>query len=1392
MKAAACSSAKPNVKVLSEQAVVVCNCLTSGVSMPLTTVFFRAVRHLAWLCIALVLAGCGGASSDTPPPTGTVSGLVLSATTGTGLAGVAVSGGGQTATTTSTGAYTLSGVGVGSAVVLKFELSGYAPGYRRVSVAANATSATNARLSAVGATQTIAAAAGGTVGTASGPAQVVLPAAGLVNKASGAAATGQVTVAITAIDPSLDAANMPGDYSARGTDGNAQTIESFGAISVNLSDAAGNRLDLASGQTATVRVPLATRSTTPSATIPLYYFDETAGVWVQQGSATLGGTAPNLYYEGTVSHFTFWNADRPADNIYVHGCVNTALGAPSTDAMVTTDGIDYSGSSSAVTDANGKFTVAMRKGGVANLYADAPGGESNVVVVGPSQVDIYLPACLVLGPPGPPVIVQQPTPVSTQEGAFAQFQVLARGAPPLRFQWLRNTQPLSGAIGSNLLIYPASAADNGAQYAVVVTNDYGSVTSDTVSLTVAALPPGLLSGLQDTAVTAGAAATFAVTTTQPAGLLTFQWSRNGSVIAGATSPSYTTPATTTANNGDVYQVTISNTMGTVTSSAKLSVQALTPPTIIQNPANASVTTGQAASFQVQASGSPPLAYQWQRNGTAISGATGASYTTPATALSDSGASFTVVVSNAAGSVNSVPATLTVADPTFAPTITQQPQNVATFSGQTATFSVTATGTAPLSYQWLRNTVEITGATAASYTTPALSVSDNNTSFTVRVSNAQGSTTSNAAMLTVTAASVAPTIATQPQSQTVVAGLTASFSVTATGTSPLSYQWQRNGTAISGATNASYTTPVLAVADSGAVYAVVVSNTVGSAPSANATLTVTPAQTGTGRYLVAEAGPTTAAAVVYANGSQSIDSRAILAAASVAPTSTAVVEPAGQATELFGQVVAGTVAGGQVTDMHTRYALYFKAGKLYQIDQQVASGTPAGTQLSTLTSAEVCAVGTTPDVSSLIGSDLTDASRSWVFFAAPVSGACASPSASYRAVRMNMGSTDAALSVGEPVATLYDNSAAIVGYIMRNGSSFQRVDANLANPTTLFTMAPSAFKSFGTSFGAAAPGVWLFFNGGQLYAYNLATSASTPTVVATLAAGEQIGAVLSDGSSAYVSIKAGFMSTGFRIVRVQDTLTSATVYSGTSSLTQFALTPTRLVLLTIQSTPLSATSSVTSVLRDGSSPVDLSSTASFNAALVFTGAENVYLYEFGFNSSGVQTGVRTRIVGSDGSNPQTLANTGIIGLIQPISVPLVHTLIRDPYAILLIDNMAADGTSSGGTVHSLVAATRAALLTYGTVQATPPASLFPATIDPSQYGQSGLFAFMPAGTSVGATDLYFLDSATANSLTKVTGFVTLSSRAAPAMVRAPGRRLVTGVTAQTVRQQLTKQPSAAWR
>jgi hypothetical protein len=180
--------------------------------------------------------------------------------------------------------------------------------------------------------------------------------------------------------------------------------------------------------------------------------------------------------------------------------------------------------------------------------------------------------------------------------------------------------------------------------------------------------------------------------------------------------------------------------------------------------------------------------------------------------------------------------------TSAVSVSVQPANQSVTAGQMATFSVTATGTAPITYQWQKNGTNISGATAATYTTPTTSLADNGARFDLVVSNSAATVTSSSATLTVNPTTSAPTITTQPANQTVTVGPTATFAVSATGTSPFSYQWQKNGANISAATAASYTTPATVAADKGASFDVVVSNSVGTVTSSSATLTVRPVTT----------------------------------------------------------------------------------------------------------------------------------------------------------------------------------------------------------------------------------------------------------------------------------------------------------------------------------------------------------------------------------------------------------------------------------------------------------------------------------------------------------------------------------------------------------------------
>ena len=437
-----------------------------------------------------------------------------------------------------------------------------------------------------------------------------------------------------------------------------------------------------------------------------------------------------------------------------------------------------------------------------------------------------------------PNITTQPSNLTVTAGSSATFTIVASGTAPLTYQWKKAGSAISGATNASYTIASTTTADAGS-YTCVVTNSGGSTTSNAATLTVnsGTVAPSISTQPSNVTVTAGARATLSVVATGTAPL-TYQWKKSSQAISGATDSSYTIAVTQTTDSGS-YTCTVTNSAGSATSNAAtLTVNAaVVAPSITAQPSSTSVSVGSSASFSVTASGTAPLSYRWYKGVIAISGAVSSTFTIASAQTTDAG-SYTCVVTNSAGSATSNAATLTVNTPVVVPTITTHPASTSASVGGNVTFSVAASGTAPLSYQWKKGGTAISGATNATFAITNVQTSDAGT-FTCTVSNSGGSATSNGATLTVSALSVAPTIASSPASATVTAGNSASFSVVANGTAPLAYQWLKNGSAISGASSATYTIASAQTSDA-ANYSCTVTNSVGSATSAAATLTVSTA------------------------------------------------------------------------------------------------------------------------------------------------------------------------------------------------------------------------------------------------------------------------------------------------------------------------------------------------------------------------------------------------------------------------------------------------------------------------------------------------------------------------------------------------------------------------
>ena len=422
-----------------------------------------------------------------------------------------------------------------------------------------------------------------------------------------------------------------------------------------------------------------------------------------------------------------------------------------------------------------------------------------------------------------PSITTQPQDQTNLAGTTASFSATASGTAPLSYQWQFGGGNLDGQTNATLTLANVQPVNAGS-YQVVVANGAGGVTSAAVTLTILA-PPSITTQPQSTTNLAGTTASFSVTACGTAPL-SYQWRFGGGDLNGQTNANLTLSNVQMANAGS-YQVVVTNAFGSITSAPAILTVPVSP-SITAQPQSRTNLAGTTASFSATASGTAPLTYQWRFGGGGLSGQTNATLTLANVQPVNAG-SYQVVVANAAGSVTSTVATLTILAP---PLITTQPQSRTNLAGTTASFSVTASGTAPLSYQWRFGGGDLSGQTNATLTLTNVQPV-NAGSYQVVVTNAIGSITSATAILTIR---VSPSITAQPQSQTNLAGTTANFSVTASGTAPVSFQWRFGGMDLSGQTNATLTLANVQPVNAGS-YQVVVANIAGSITSEVATLTV---------------------------------------------------------------------------------------------------------------------------------------------------------------------------------------------------------------------------------------------------------------------------------------------------------------------------------------------------------------------------------------------------------------------------------------------------------------------------------------------------------------------------------------------------------------------------
>lgn len=301
-----------------------------------------------------------------------------------------------TTQTNEAGAYTVEGLGISDRFVLNAWSTGYST---RSEVFSNSAEEPNVTRSALvllaNQTETFSASSAASL-TVDGSVLVELPANAFVT-ANGSAATGTITPSLTVIDPSGDASVMPGNYEVRNpSTGAISLIESFGAIDASFRDEQGNLMQLADNTSATISIPVASGASSRPSTIPLFYFDETTGYWVQEGEAALTLVDGQYFYRGTVTHFTTWNADRIYETVNITGCVRDADNNPLANARIVSSGRDYIGQSTTYSNAAGSFVIPVRMNS-SILLTSISGSQSDTIVIDSTgSVDSTVETCLQL------------------------------------------------------------------------------------------------------------------------------------------------------------------------------------------------------------------------------------------------------------------------------------------------------------------------------------------------------------------------------------------------------------------------------------------------------------------------------------------------------------------------------------------------------------------------------------------------------------------------------------------------------------------------------------------------------------------------------------------------------------------------------------------------------------------------------------------------------------------------------------------------------------------------------------------------------------------------------------------------------------------------------------
>ena len=425
----------------------------------------------------------------------------------------------------------------------------------------------------------------------------------------------------------------------------------------------------------------------------------------------------------------------------------------------------------------------------------------------------------------PLVITRSPSDQVAKAGSDVSFTVNATSKSPISYRWLRNEVLIAGATTNVLVLRNVQESDAGAYVAVVYSDDDGIRTRPAFLSIIGAVTPQITVQPTNQTVLLGTRVVFSV---QAAGGIPFgfQWSKDGRALTNGNASNFTISSATEGDAGN-YSVVVTNQGGSVASVAARLVVTV-PPVFLTQPTNRVVLSGTNVSFAADATGVPPPAFQWFKDGVRIVGGLN-----PLLVLANvqaaSVGSYYVVATNSVGAATSLLATLTVRVPAK---LKSQPLSQEVIPGQPATLSTEAEGDPPLMFQWYRTNSAIVGATNSVLRLTNFVRSDAG-SYRVSVSNAWASVVSAEAILGV---KIPVQITAQPLDQSIFVGSNATFVVRATSLSALTYQWFKNGKLYANTASSDLTLSRVGYSDAGSYFAVL-SSLYGTETSSVARLTV---------------------------------------------------------------------------------------------------------------------------------------------------------------------------------------------------------------------------------------------------------------------------------------------------------------------------------------------------------------------------------------------------------------------------------------------------------------------------------------------------------------------------------------------------------------------------